>query len=556
LNTYFKMITLALLTTPVIGQVNPQSKCDPYDDPCIAEERLVEQRKNIYPFKPVATEEIDTRLSKLTESDKYINDIREMNARGLLSRNTKDQPWGGSYWPLYQGQIANPYQEIKYKTLYGTFSGLRMLSFDYNYSTFKRRKKKILNKVLDLSEEQLARLAPSEKYDLLLGDYNFDLTHRIWDFAKNWNDNSKWAYLASINIPSGYRIPRSVSGIKMWEGICHGWAVASGSSERAEKTVWTTLPNGKKMPFYPNDVKALVTLMWANSTIQDSMLVEGLRCNDKKPKKDEFGRYIDTRLDKTDKDLLPRCADVHPAVYHTSIVNVLGVEGRSFVIDKAAEVAVSNQPVSGYEYTYFNPSTGEDADFNNSALKVSDYTNDPFASARNKDTKYIVGVSMTLKYVNWENPIKFELNAPSDDKIIDKKFNYDLELDANFKIIGGQWRVSKDGSPKFFNNETNQPDFFWIVPKNYKSHFANLKTIPQWDFKQSTVPPKEYKAAAKQAHAFIYRQTKEYGWDLNCTVKPIKRGSGPDKEVPCEFRFPQPQPLVNVVNTLLEQSIR
>ncbi len=555
---YLALITLAVLSTPVFAQGNDieiNEFCEPKNPQIVREG----DSEKIYPFKPLPLNILKCRIKRLTENDNYSIDLREITQRGLTSANTKSQPWGGSFWPLNQGQIANPYQEKDYTILHGAFNGLEVTSWKYNYNKYQKRQQKVHPKIYDLNEKELSELAPSEKYDILLGDTSFDLTNRVWNFATTWGEKKKWGFLSSIDLPAGYKIPEASSMLALWEGICHGWAVASGHYDRPEKTVWVTLPNNKRMPFYPNDLKALISLMWANSTVQDSVISEGLRCNRKNPEKDEFGRYIDTEFDKDDKTLLPRCADVHPAIYHTSIVNILGIEGRSFVVDKSAKASVANQPVSGYEYKYFNPESGKEGSLEASALKVERYAEDPFKSARNPEAKYIVGVAMNLKYVNWEDPIMKETNSPSDDEISDMKFNYDLELDGEFKIVGGQWRVDKDGSGRLIKNQTHQPDFFWVVPRDYKKFFQPLSGLPEWDFAKTTLPPQEFKSAARGAHSFIYEVSGKYagdGQDPKCQVLPIKRGNGPMKEVNCTFKYPRPQPLINVVNKLLEESRR
>lgn len=554
---YLAVITLAVLAMPAFAtdSIEINAECEPVT-PVVVREG---DTKSIYPYKPIPTNIIDCKLRRLTESTTYKSDLREITNMGLMRANTKTQPWGGSFWPLNQGQIANPYQDKNYTVLNGALNGLEMISWKHNVNKFEKRKEKVHSKIYELDEKDLAKLAPSEKYDLLLGDTNFDLTNRIWKYAATWGESKKWGFLSSIDLPAGYRIPEASSMMALWEGICHGWAVAAGHYDRPEKTVWVTLPNNKKMPFYPNDVKALISLMWANSTVQDAVIVEGLRCNQKRPEKDEFGRFVDTEFDRDDKTLLPRCADVHPAIYHTSIVNILGIEGRSFVVDKSAKASIANQPVAGYEYTYYNPESGKDGTLEASALAVENYPKDPFKDARNSETRYIVGVAMKLKYTDWENPIMHETNSAADDKISDFKFNYDLELNADYKIVGGQWRVSKDGGSRLLRNTTHQPDFFWIVPRNFKEYFKPLAGLPEWDFGQKTLPPKEYSQAARSAHSFIYEVSAKYsmpGFGPKCTVLPIKKGSGPAKEVDCSFNYNRPQPLINVVDKLLEESRR
>ncbi len=555
-NYFILSFGLVAMTSTAFGQnrLNTHghvNTCDPETQDCSSIGYIKEPNKTIFPYKPFSTTDFKARLSALNEGENYIANIYEMERKGLNKADTRIQPWGGPFWPLFQGQAGNTYQDKDYNTF--IFSIARNLDWKKNVRDYKKRSQKIHPQIYDLSEEDLAKLAPSEKYDVLLGDHSFDLTNKIWAFAEKWGNEKKWGFLSSIEIPEGYRVANSNKLMALWEGICHGWAVAAGHSPRAEKTVTVTLPNGKKMPFYPNDIKALVSLMWANSTIQSNVIFEGNRCNKKSPDKDKFGRYIDTVKDRDDSELLPRCADVHPGIFHVSLVNILGIEGRSFVVDTVAEAAISNQPVSGYELVYFNPQTGITGTLKDSVLSSESYKKDPFKVSRNPEATHIVGVEVKLKYVDWEYPKKKEVNSASDDVIDDFSFIYDLEINANGNVVGGQWRNNRESIRYLFNGKTNQPDFFWVVPRDWKNYFKPVEGLPVWDFSETTLPPREFSLAAKSAHSFIYEESKKYFKESpKCPVFPIA-GGAPIK-VDCEFRYPRPQPLINIVETLLNES--
>lgn len=549
----FLSLTLAVLTTPVYAQMTgDQDDCDQETQDCSTPGSVKEPNKEIYPYKPFTTQHINERLKALNEGENYISNIYEMEKKGLNRADTTVQPWGGSFWPLYQGMVGNTYQDKDYNTFIFTLA--RNLNWRSNVSHYKKRAEKVHPKIYELSEKDLAKLAPSEKYDILLGDTSFDLTNRVWAYAEKWGNEKKWGFLSAIDLPDGYRIPNANKLMALWEGICHGWAVASGHTPRPEKTVNVTLPNGKKMPFFPNDIKALISLMWANSTIQSNVIFEGNRCNKKYPDRDKYGRYIDVEKDRNDTELLPRCADVHPGIFHVSMVNLLGVEGRSFVVDHNPEAPIANQPVSGYELTYFNPMTGKDGPLSSSVLSREEYGDkDYFSVSRNAEATHIVGVEVKLKYVDWEYPKKAETNYPSDDKITAFDFTYDLELNAKGKVVGGQWRVSRKGKQGIFSSKTGQPDFFWVVPRDWKEYFRPVAGLPKWDFNKSTLPPKEFMPAARAAHGFIYEESaKFFAESPKCPVFPINGGE--PIQVNCEFRYPRPQPLINVVEALLNES--
>ena len=87
------------------------------------------------------------------------------------------------------------------------------------------------------------------------------------------------------------------------------------------------------------------------------------------------------------------------------MVNLIGVDGRSFVVDINPKAAIANQPVSSYEIEYYNPMTGEEGNLRSSAVSVREYGDkDNFAVSRNPETTHIVGANVVLNYVDWEYP--------------------------------------------------------------------------------------------------------------------------------------------------------
>lgn len=517
----------------------------------LAPEAMAQRRnsplQNIYPFQPMPLEELDGRIKRLTEEAAPLRNIYDITNRGLMSGAAANRPWEGSFWPLIQGQIANIWQNK------GLFHALDYLSWKENYSDFKKRKANLLPLGIDMDEKQLARLAPSEKYDLLLGDTNYDLTNRIWSFVETWGNQKINGFLTKIDMPPGYRLPKANTRMAMWEGICHGWALAAGGYPEPVKTVHVTLPNGKRMPFYPTDIKALISLSFANSVVQNETLIEGFRCNNKNPRQDEYGRYIDQLPARDEIGILPRCADVHPAVWHLAVVNLMGVQKRSFVVEVDANAKVNNHPLAAYSFEYYNPQSGRSGNLEKVMVPVEKYRRDPYLGSRHPDTRYIVGVDMRMKYVDWVSPDDAkDDDMDSDGHIKKKDFLYDLELDAYGNIIGGQWRVNHvvEYITRDSRASTNQPDFFWALPKDYKKHFKGLPTLPAWRVDSSRPAPQEWKNAALGAHSYMFQETAEFGFNTTCPVINGKKVI----RVPCEFKHPKPQPLLNVVNQLVELS--
>lgn len=512
--------------------------------------------KSIYPWVPIPKEQIAEKLKYLGEDNNPITNISQINAMKLHKASTKIAPWTGPYWPLKQGGIANPYMEKSFLT-YTAF-----IPLVDQIEPYEDRKNYVETRLAQLTEKEIAKLAPSEKYDLLLGN-DLDLSNRVWDFINQWKRDMKWNYMRSIDLPDegDWEIEKKNYIVANWEGICHGWAPASGVVPKPQKTVYASLPDGRKVPFYPEDIKGLVSQTWANSIVQDHVLSEGLRCKRRSPKRDKYGRYYDHIPENG--EILPRCADVHPAVMHLTLVNIIGKQGRSFVVDKSATIAVANQPVSSYEFKYFDPYNGSNRKSFDQAIRPYDARSDHYSNERHPDTAFLVGVESKIMYADWSQIKKPTSRNYNKDNYNDLTSYYDLEIDKQGNIIGGQWRGYKDlndyerpgGNHDDSNNtpsmNTTRPDFLWVVPKDYGKYFTGPTNLEKWDIRSGKAAPQSWKAAAKSAHAFIYENSKYYG---NYELCKVKNSDGEVKEVPCEFRYPRPQPLMQIINQLVDLS--
>lgn len=514
--------------------------------------------EDIYPWVPLEKKEISDKVKYLAEDENVLTNFNQIQAKKLqYSGKTKNQPWSGPYWPLKQGMIANPYQE---RTIFSMKDYIPLID---GISPYAKRKNYVLTRTAQLTEKEIARLAPSEKYDLLLGN-DLDLSTKIWDFVNNWKDDMKWNYLRSIDMPGdGFVIKKKNYIVANWEGICHGWAPAAGVVPKPQKTVIARLPDGRAVPFYPEDIKGLISLTWANSIVQDHVLSEGLRCKRMRPKKDKYGRYYDTIPEVVTKwneetgeseeseEVLSRCADIHPAIMHLALVNIVGAQQRSFVVDKAAKIAVANQPVAGYSFKYFDPYTGKDG---NSLTSVApfDPSQDLYANNRHPETQYVVGVESTIHYADWLMTKKPNNKKYNVDKYSDLVSLYDLELDAQGNIIGGQWRGYKNLKKRSGKSVKSRPDFLWVVPKDYSKYFKGVADLEEWSISSGKPAPQSWKEASLTAHSFVFKNSKDIGNAEICKV--INKETKEVQEVSCEFNYPRPQPLFQVVNELIEQS--
>src|SRR5690606_11050922 len=134
--------------------------------------------------------------------------------------------------------------------------------------------------------------SPAEKYDLLVGDSSMSLTKYSWGRGRPY-------YERYGVVPS-------------WMGICHGWSAATHMKAKIPYgSIVLKTANGNSIRFYQSDVKALVSLLWANASLPTRFL--GNRCN-KKPPRDGTGRTTDDK-----------CRDNNAASFYLSITNQLGI---------------------------------------------------------------------------------------------------------------------------------------------------------------------------------------------------------------------------------------
>jgi hypothetical protein len=371
------------------------------------------------------------------------NDPIEENLAALFhltSGQTKVSPWSGSYWATFRFGLAERYADDKYPV-------------SRAYEDFAKYHDARINEKIT-TQRQVDLLSPAEKYDLLVGDSNKTLTR----YSIN---NGKSAY--------------HPTGTQTWHGLCHGWAPASYMVPRPIRTVAFKLKNGLLLRFYPDDVKGLATLLWA-STLKTERFI-GNRCNRK-----ILSTPADLRTPQAE------CFDINPGTWHILVLNQIGIRQSPFIMDATYDLEVWNHPVRAYALKYFNPKTKKTASRIEDAIVLrSDFAQDPYADFRGRRTHAIVGVSMEVEYVTEVNAIVTDYDRPEDDFTKIARYNYDLELDVNGRITGGEWHQSL------------HPDFAWSPYETTSPvSFADGELKDEWT---AMTPPEHWALAAQKASA-------------------------------------------------------
>jgi hypothetical protein len=340
-----------------------------------------------------------SQISHFLYEENYLKTLLEMEKLGLRQVVLKTPPWSDSYWPLKLGLIGRRWLDSGFPNSH------RWLD-NYNY---------ILS--VPASLLSINKMSPAEKYDILVGDSSYRLTNAVWGEGK---------------------LVASAEGFTpSWAGLCHGWSPAAIMTPTPNPSVEIQSANGQMMTFYPSDIKALAAMAWGASP--PKLNLAGTRCPVRHPREDEVGRVTDER-----------CRAVNPATWHIGIVNQLGVDKRSFVVDANYDLEVWNFPVAAYQYQYFNPQTLTVSDqLSGSVVKASEFTIDKFKKYRSPDAKYFVGISMDMTYVI---PIQPSTHPNHKSLTHTIKYVYDLELNQKGEIIGGEW----------YSNF--HPGFIWNLP--------------------------------------------------------------------------------------------
>lgn len=326
--------------------------------------------------------------------------IQELSEKRLLKKEVKNRPWSDYYWAFFQGQLAYRYADKNFPKTDDWQKAFRYLEAN------------------PIDSSSLETLSPAEKYDLLVGDENRTLT--------------------KLALEEGEAYYRESGKVEDWMGICDGWAPASFALPRPSRAIKVLAADGKtKLTFYPSDIKALASLLWAINPGEVRFI--GGRCDVMKAKTDEFGRV------KNDD-----CFDTNPATWHLAIVNQIGLAGRPLIMDATLDYEVWNHPVVAYEISFFHPQRMMPVKkLEEAIIPRADFAGDRFAKFRHKDTAAMVGVSMKIRYSVETNPRARETDGPENDRTNGTTYLYDLELDQSGKVIGGEWYMNA------------HPDFLW-----------------------------------------------------------------------------------------------
>jgi hypothetical protein len=380
------------------------------------------------------------QATTLVENKIVLANIAELDRRGLTQATVPTVPWADSYWPIYKGLIADRYNDPGYPT---------SKSWP-DYYNLSRPTGAIL---ASNDANEINNLSPAEKYDLLVGDPNMTLTKFSWNQGQLYFDRA--------------------GHVETWMGICHGWAGAAHMNVPViDNPIVLHTPTGLALTFYQSDIKALQSMLWANGS--PSTRFSGAPCKTPRPERDAYGRVI-----------APECQDNNAGTFYLTLTNQLGINQRSFVMDATYDVEVWNYPIVSYTSTYFNPQTLiPTSNLSQAIIPIEKFSVDKFKMFRAAETRFVVGMFLDVTYVIEINPNHGISNKPPTKTV---RYFYDLELDANQNIIGGEWYMNA------------HPDFLWTFDRDALASARGESAISPNEWNVSTSVPADWLPLAQRA---------------------------------------------------------
>jgi subtilisin-like proprotein convertase family protein len=251
----------------------------------------------------------------------------------------------------------------------------------------------------------------------------------------------------------------SYDGVETWFGLCHAWVPAAMLEDRPLRSV-----THNDVTFHVADMEALLIAAY-NRTPADMI---GGRCNigagDDEVTRDEHGRAEANE-----------CRDTNPGAMHVIMSNYLGRGSRPYAEDRTFDYQVWNQPVIAFNVTRNNTLTEAEA---NALIGVEgdDY---PF----NDDAVAWADVHANTTYITESHASQTPAEASHYERT--DYYTYVLELDADGKIIGGEY---------YGNSQTSHPDFLWNPRQLTSSSVPNLnlqqvRMLVQMSREPVTPPP-------------------------------------------------------------------
>lgn len=269
-------------------------------------------------------------------------------------------PWAGNYFPMIDGGIAQRWAESTHP-------------------------EKVLDKksFLELSAKERQNLSPVEKYDVLLGLYDFRTTSHEMNHRGPLRQGQK---------------------IQDWEGFCNGVRCAGIMMPEPKFPVERTNPAGETVIFQPADLKALAGASYFYTQ--------------------EYAQIgSPTRQGKSENQ-------PNAAVFDLALRYGLAVNNKPFIIDSHLGAQIWNETVVGYKRVL------------SEELKLTPTERRTYPDAFKK---VLVQLTLeTLGEIDIKNSNEYTKDKVANGSILKTlDAQYTLYLDRDGRAVDGKWKKSR-----------------------------------------------------------------------------------------------------------------
>lgn len=388
--------------------------------------------------------------SRLSPRQPVERDMRKIAL--ITSARARQRAWSDRRWNFNNGLLGERYTDRNYMRQ----SGLQdRIAYNTQYPAEGALR---LRNGSSEQEAWLRILSPAEKYDLIMGTVRGGLY-----------DSMNQSLLRDLD--SSGRFPG-------WWGICEGSAASSIASEEPVRSITVhSEAYGIDVPFYASDIKGLTSLLWSAFNKNLRLPEMGQQCQDR-------GKIGEVDGDK------PSCFDTNPGSFLMAIHHFVGQGNGKLIFDTDATRVVWNHPATGYKMQFFRPGrASETVGFEDAVLPARDAEGDPRRRLRSPGTVYIVGVNMQLTYGDNEKQVPLEGAQTRKDTVMN--LNFEVELDAGYGVLGGEWLVAR------------HPDLAWVIPDNLRPDTAGDRSLGGGSWDGYSVPASWSQASLQSSNGVV-----------------------------------------------------
>jgi hypothetical protein len=437
----------------------------------------------------------------------YTTNLNALPLSGAV--DSAKTPWADSYWPKNRGGAAYPWHKFSREDARQNLTTAEAAELFMNYKLPSKKD------ILKMSQAELEDLSPTVKFEIAKGDFGYPIT-------KSYLNRGFFRHLGIGGASASMSNSKDAA---YWEGYCNAWsAVSLHYSEPKPVTITVTIKgHAVQIPFGSGDVKALMVASYAEQLGDNPQI--GNRCEKRFsfPATKHFqGKEMFTQYPNTDGLMMtdfvaylkqfqenasrigykdpngpnptdpnfiaqmqadaesPECSDTNAGAFHIVMTNQLGIMKEGFVIDRTRDLEIWNQPSFKYVSTVLGtglptaksaPGTVSTVRMKSTLYYADDtdygwaYWNPTLTNLFSTDSafmdEYNAYQRVLVRQGDQEKPLTFP------NGVIDRQhYVYDLELDRDGKIIGGEWETF------------DRPDFLWLPKRfNFINEYEALNSL-------------------------------------------------------------------------------